>query len=454
MSEKVRFRPIATHEDLDSDLRFDRESLRGRFQRVRENSVALTNQLEIEDQVIQTCEDVSPTKWHLAHTTWFFETFILSQHLDGYESIDDQYAYLFNSYYQSVGPQFFRPRRGHLSRPTVAAVHDYRGYVERWMGDIFDRADDETWALAAPIIEVGLHHEQQHQELILTDIKDVLSYNPMAPAPYSPPEKISSGAETEIADFAWVAFAGGVYPFGHDFNRQRSGFAFDNESPCHDQLVAPFEIGSRLVTNREYLNFVEDGGYTKPHHWLSDAWATVEQDQWQAPVYWRNVEGEWHQYTLHGLARLDPDAPVSHVSFYETAAYASWAEARLPTEFEWELAASDASLQGNFLDIPSVRATDPMAAPSPKPAANTGAEINQLFGDVWEWTQSPYTPYRGFKPLKGNLGEYNGKFMCNQMVLRGGSCATPRGHMRSTYRNFFFPHARWQFSGIRLARDT
>ena len=454
MSEKVKSRPIASVDEENRADRLDRETWRSKFRKIREQSVVLTDPLEIEDQVVQTCEDVSPTKWHLAHTTWFFETFVLGRFLDGYEPVDDQYRYIFNSYYQSVGPQYSRPRRGVLSRPTVSEVHEYRAHVERRMGEFFDAAPEEAWTEAVPVIEIGLHHEQQHQELILTDIKDILSYNPLAPAPYAPPSDMSSRVGAKASDMSWFQFGGGIFPFGHDSERDGAGFAFDNESPCHKQLVEPFALASRPVINREYLDFMEDGGYREPRHWLSDVWATVEKDRWAAPVYWRRQDGQWHEYTLHGLAPLDPNAPVSHISFYEAAAYASWANARLPTEFEWELAAGGVSVEGNLLDIPSIEAAGPMQAPAPKPATPQGTRIQKMFGDVWEWTQSPYTPYRGFKPLSGSLGEYNGKFMCNQMVLRGGSCATPGGHIRHTYRNFFFPHSRWQFSGVRLARDV
>lgn len=429
----------------------DRASMKAEFHRIRLNSVALTNPLEIEDQVIQTSDETSPTKWHLAHMTWFFETLVLNPLHPHYQTLNDTYDYLFNSYYQSVGPQYSRPRRGFLTRPTVSEVHDYRAYVERSMEEFFANASDDVWQQAAKIVEVGLHHEQQHQELILTDIKEVLSHNPLMAAPYAAPAVPPSSAEAP--PLGWTAFEGGLYDFGHDPNAPHAGFAFDSECPRHKQLIRPFELASRPVTTGEFLQFVEAGGYDEAGYWLSDGWAVVEARGWRHPAYWHHIDNVWHEYTLAGLQPLNEAAPVAHVSFYEAAAYAAWAGLRLPTEFEWELAANSLPIEGNLLDFAGTKTTDPFCAPMPRAAKAGGSELTQMFGDVWEWTQTPFLPYPGFQALTGALGEYNGKFMCNQMVLRGGSCATPRDHIRQTYRNFFFPDQRWQFSGFRLARD-
>lgn len=431
----------------------DRETLRTAFVRVRANTIALTNPLEIEDQVVQTCEEVSPTKWHLGHTSWFFETLILKPFLPDYEPMDERYEYIFNSYYNAVGPQFSRPHRGLLSRPTVSEIHDYRAYIERWMETFFRTADAKTWARAAYAIEVGLHHEQQHQELILTDIKEVLSHNPLAPAPYAPGRQVLHPSRPQAVQ--WHAFEGGLSLIGHDPAASGATFAFDNECPRHEELITPFELASRPVTNREFLTFVKEGGYQDPAHWFSDGWALVQQQGWTAPLYWQCIDGEWRHYTLCGLMALDPHAPVSHVSFYEASAYASWAGARLPTEFEWEHAAATQEVpsQANLLDFSSAaQAAAPVDAPRPR-AVPSDQGLSQMFGDVWEWTMSPYAPYRGYQTFSGPLSEYNGKFMCNQYVLRGGACTTPRDHIRRTYRNFFPPDARWQLSGFRLARD-
>ena len=426
--------------------RLDRDALRARFERVRAQSIALTNPLEIEDQVVQTCDDVSPTKWHLAHTTWFFETFVLVPHAGDYAALDERYAYLFNSYYQAVGPQFSRPHRGHLTRPTVAEAHDYRGHVDRGMQAFFAEATHAAWRAAAPVIELGLHHEQQHQELVLTDIKDVLSRNPLYPAPYS--LAADERSEALPPQLGWRSYDGGIYKIGHEPAR---GFAFDNESPRHEVLLRPFELADRPVTNRDYTAFLADGGYEKPQHWMADGWARVKAEGWTRPRYWIGEDGGFSEYTLAGPVALDPDAPVSHLSAFEALAFADWAGARLPTEFEWEVAATGERPGGHFLDVAPSGAR---AVEAPHPRARRDAGDTQMFGDVWEWTQSAYHPYPGYKPPAGALGEYNGKFMASQLVLRGGSCATPRDHFRPTYRNFFYPHQRWQFTGVRLARDA
>ena len=431
-----------------------REVLQAAFNRIRANTIALTNPLEIEDQVVQTCEEVSPTKWHLGHTSWFFETLILKPLLPGYEVLNERYEYIFNSYYNAVGPQFSRPHRGVLSRPTVAEIHDYRAHVERSMNVFFRNADAQTWERAASSVEVGLHHEQQHQELILTDIKEVLSHNPLSPAPYTPGRQVPHPVLTQTLQ--WCGFEGGASMIGHDPGAKDATFAFDNECPRHKVLLHPFELACRPVTNREFLVFVEEGGYRDPTHWFSDGWTLLQQQGWTAPLYWNSDSGRWRHYTLCGDMDLNLDAPVAHVSFYEASAYAAWAGARLPTEDEWEHAAAAQSLPShiNLLDFSTTgEAAAPVDAPRPLAAPSNNQSLTQMIGDVWEWTMSPYTPYRGFQTLDGPLSEYNGKFMCNQYVLRGGACTTPRDHFRLTYRNFFQPEARWQFSGFRLARD-
>jgi ergothioneine biosynthesis protein EgtB len=422
----------------------DPESLERRYRTVRAATRALSDPLPFEDQVIQSMPDVSPTKWHLAHTTWFFETFILKPRLRSYTEFHPQYDYLFNSYYHTVGTMHARPRRGLLSRPTVREVDDYRTHVDAAMLRLFNEACSGHWNEIAPLVELGLSHEQQHQELMLTDIKHVLSCNPLFPAAYDdPPASGAAASET-----GWRGFDGGIVSIGADGSR----FAFDNESPRHDVLLPPFRLATKPVTNGEFLAFMEDGGYDRVDLWLSDGWIRVNEEGWRAPLYWLERDGEWFEFTLAGLKTLDPHRPVAHVSYYEADAYAAWAGARLPTEFELELAAASCDpLCGNQFDSPD--AATPVCAPEPRPAgaADEGGGLQQVFGDVWEWSASAYAAYPGFRPLAGSLGEYNGKFMCNQLVLRGGSCATPRGHLRASYRNFFPPAARWQFSGIRLA---
>jgi len=382
--------------------------------------------------------DCSPTKWHLAHTSWFFETFILAESAEPYAPLDTRYAYLFNSYYEAVGERHPRPERGLLSRPTVEEVYQYRAYVDRLMSDLLDRSPAAALPSFEPRLTLGLHHEQQHQELILTDIKSVLALNPMQPVykASEPPKRHRSAA------LGWLDFEGGLYCIGH----QGLEFAFDNEGPQHEELLQPFSLASRAVTSAEFLEFIEDGGYQRPDLWLSAGWYTVQSQNWQAPLYWQRSGSKWWHMTLSGLREVDPAEPVCHVSYFEADAFARWREARLPTEAEWEVAAAGASPEGNFMDSGWLH---PVAA-----ADDGGSTPTQMFGDVWEWTQSSYSPYPGYRPLPGALGEYNGKFMCNQYVLRGGSCATPASHIRPTYRNFFPPEARWQFSGIRLARDA
>ena len=393
--------------------------------------------LETEDYMVQAMPNASPAKWHLGHVTWFFETFILKSHLSGYRAPNPAYEYLFNSYYNGAGPQFSRHERGLLSRPTVAQTYEFRSHVDRSMLDLVEATEPSRLPYVGSLIELGLNHEQQHQELLFTDLKYNLSVNPLRPT-Y---EGKRSPRGEAVHPLHWVDFRGGMQSIGHD----AVGFAFDNEWPRHQTFIAPYRLASRLVTNGEYVEFIEEGGYEDPDLWLSDGWRTAKELEWRAPLYWEKVGGEWHAFTLSGMQSVDENGPVSHVSYYEADAYARWRGKRLPTEQEWEHAAAPEPIDGNFAES---------GLHHPMPASSDGAGVRQLFGDLWEWTQSPYTPYPGYRPLEGTLGEYNGKFMVNQMVLRGGSCVTPRSHIRPTYRNFFPPDARWQFTGIRLADDA
>jgi ergothioneine biosynthesis protein EgtB len=407
-------------------------SLSERYQQVRQLSESICCPLATEDYVIQSMPDVSPPKWHLAHTTWFFETFLLAPNLPQYEVFHPKFGYLFNSYYEAVGRRHPRPQRGLLSRPTVEEIYRYRTHVDQAMQSLFSQQDVTLEAL----ILLGLHHEQQHQELLLTDIKHILAINPLRPAYRS--DIVPIQQKPSASPEQWLDYPGGLHMLGYG----GSEFAFDNESPAHQVYLQDYYLASRLVTNAEYLEFMQAGGYSNPDYWLSEGWATVQTEQWQAPLYWEQIDGNWWVMTLSGLRAVDLTEPVCHVSFYEADAFARWAGKRLPTEAEWEAAAAQVPLQGNFLAQEQYH---------PLPAAGV-TRPDQLFGDVWEWTQSAYLPYPGFKPAAGAVGEYNGKFMCNQMVLRGGSCVTPPHHIRSTYRNFFPPSTRWQFSGIRLAQ--
>ena len=401
-----------------------RAALVARFDEVRAHTLALAAPLSAEDQCVQSMPDASPVKWHLAHTSWFFEAVVLVPHMAGYRAFNDRFFYLFNSYYEALGPRHARPQRGLLTRPSLAEVHAYRAHVDAAMHRFLETAQGAAWAAAEPLVALGLNHEQQHQELILTDVLHALWSNPLLPA-YDP----SGAPALRLAGTApaqgWVAMPGGTVSVGHGGD----GFAFDNETPRHRVLLQPFEIADRLVTCGEYAQFVDDGGYEQPAWWLSDGWAAAQTQGWKAPAYWlapddpRAPSGHWQVFGLNGVRPRVDSEPVSQLSFYEAAAYAAWAGARLPTEFEWEAAA---------------------ASPA----------MTQLTGHVWQWTRSSYDPYPGFRPLTGAVAEYNGKFMVSQVVLRGGSRATPAGHTRPTYRNFFPPGARWQFSGLRLARDA
>jgi ergothioneine biosynthesis protein EgtB len=393
-------------------------------------SLRLTEGLSAEDQMLQSMPDASPTKWHLAHTTWFFETFVLEPNVRGYRVRHPRFKHLFNSYYKQLGSHPHRASRGLMSRPSLREVLDYRAYID----EAIARHVEELPPDAVTLLELGLNHEQQHQELMVTDVKHGLWSGPLGPEEAAE----RPGPRTIAPKLKWVEFAGGIVNVGHE----GGGFSFDNECPRHEVLLRPFALATRAVTNGEYVQFMADGGYRRPELWLSEGWDTVVNQQWTAPLYWeRRDDGRWWQFTNKGMTPVDSAEPVCHISYFEADAYARWSGCRLPSEQEWELAANQNATRGAMLEDMTLR-----------PQAAKGDGMQQLFGDVWEWTASPYMPYPGFVPAAGLIGEYNGKFMCNQMVLRGGSCATPASHIRATYRNFFPPHARWQFSGIRLAK--
>jgi ergothioneine biosynthesis protein EgtB len=416
----------------------DRRTAVERFETVRRETESLAANLTGEDQSIQSMPDASPTKWHLGHTTWFFETFLLTRFDADYRQYDPAFGYLFNSYYEAAGPRHPRPERGLLSRPTVDIVMAYRDHVSTAMARLIERATEAEWGGIAALLDLGIHHEQQHQELILMDVKHVFSMNPLLPAYQAPQLQVQAPARP----VDWVDFPGGLNQIGH----AGSGFAFDNEGPRHKVWLEPFRLATRPVTCGDYLGFIEAGGYQRPEFWLSDGWATVRGQNWQAPLYWLRDDEEWSVFTLSGRRRLNPAEPVCHLSFYEADAFARWAGKRLPTEVEWEIAAQGLPISGNFADRGHLHpCADGSSDPIPQP--------RQMYGDVWEWTASPYTAYPRFRPAAGAIGEYNGKFMCNQIVLRGGSAVTPSGHIRATYRNFFPPSARWAFAGLRLAED-
>ncbi|HEX7020962.1 MAG TPA: ergothioneine biosynthesis protein EgtB [Gemmatimonadaceae bacterium] len=415
-------------------------SLAERYAAVRAQTEALCDPLETEDYVVSSMPDVSPTKWHLAHTSWFFETFVLADHDAAYRSPHPRYAFLFNSYYVQAGERHCRAKRGLATRPTVDEVFAYRAHVDEAMQRLIGRIDDDVAHSAAGLIELGLHHEQQHQELLLTDIKHVFWTNPLRPTYRDHVQEPALASH----DPAWVTVPEGVYRIGHAGH----GFAYDNEGPRHRVFLESYRLASRLVTNGEYLAFVEDGGYGRPELWLSAGLAVVQDRHWEAPLYWeRDDAGSWSEFTLAGtrpLAGFALDEPACHVSYYEADAFARWAGARLPTEFEWEAAAATRPVDGHFVDAERFH---PAAAPGVR-------ELEQLYGDLWQWTQSAYVGYPNYRPAPGAIGEYNGKWMADQWVLRGASCATPHSHARHTYRNFFPSDARWQFSGIRLARGA
>lgn len=416
----------------------DPAKLLEQYKAVRQQTELLVSPLSAEDQMVQSCPEASPTKWHLAHTSWFFETFILSQHLRNYRPFHPRFRALFNSYYNAIGPQPEKALRNTFSRPGLEEIQQYRRYTDEHMHRLLDSGEASEEVLR--LTELGANHEQQHQELLITDIKHAFWVNPLHPAyqknsapPASdggePPQRLQTHEE-------------GLYKIG----ASGDDFHFDNEAPRHKVYVQRFRLASRLVTCGEYLAFMEDYGYTRPELWLSDGWNALKTHGWSAPLYWQKSGSEWQQFTCSGMRKINEHEPVCHVSYYEADAFARWAGARLPTEFEWEVVASGSPVRGNLLEKGFFHPVTLGAASKQHPA--------QIFGDVWEWTASAYLPYPGFQPAKGALGEYNGKFMCNQMVLRGGSCVTPASHVRATYRNFFTPETRWQFSGIRLADDN
>jgi ergothioneine biosynthesis protein EgtB len=420
-----------------ANINAQESSLISDFEKVRQDSERICAPLEIEDYGIQTFPDVSPPKWHLAHSSWFFETFILKPFYRNYNEYDPLFAHLFNSYYEQVGTFHPRPERGLLSRPTVKQIYAYRAHIDESMRILLsNKRHDELETIQLRTV-IGIHHEQQHQELLLTDIKHIFAYNPSRPA-YRNLAMPEPGIPLSLD---WHEQPGGIYDIGTNFSDL---FVFDNETPRHKQYIQPFKIASRLTTNSEYLAFINDDGYSRPEFWLSDGWKTLNTNNWQHPLYWQQENNEWYEMTLGGLRPLDLHAPVSHISFYEAAAYAAWAGKRLASEAEWEIVARDLPVNGNLREHDYLQ---PLAAyENDKPV--------QFYGDTWEWTQSSYSPYPGYKPAAGALGEYNGKFMSSQMILRGGSCLTPTNHIRASYRNFFYPKDRWQVTGIRLAEDT
>lgn len=455
---------------VNTDQLLDRTELIRRFRLVRQVSERICAPLAIEDYGLQAMEDVSPASWNLAHTTWFFEQFLLKEFVDQYEPVDENYFYLFNSYYVQAGPRHLRDRRGLVSRPTVAQIYDYRRIIDDRVEKLLAGLSDSDYRTAHQIMLIGINHEQQHQELQLTDLKYNLSLNPLRPA-YDPDLQIGqriSGNGAGTLQPEWIEFGEGLRTIGYEGD----DFFYDNERPVHKAYLHPYAIRSTLVSNREYLEFIEDGGYERQPLWLSDGWAVREREGWDSPLYWEKRDGVWMTYTLAGMKELALDEPVTHISQYEADAFATWAGKRLPTEQEWETAAREtgsspggANMQDDWRFHPRPAASPGSRIPrddtqqsqpdnSPNPDINAGGTtIHQLFGDVWEWTNSAYLPYPGYKPPEGAIGEYNGKFMSGQMVLRGGSCVTPRDHIRATYRNFFHPDKRWQFTGIRLAES-
>ncbi len=422
----------------------DVTALAQRLKESRALSTELASHLTEEDMVVQAMDDASPAKWHLAHTTWFYESFVLQPYLARYKQFSDDFSYCFNSYYVSKGARHPRPHRGLLTRPSAQEVLNYRAHVDAHLVEMLDTLAQhpEEYAVVAPLVEVGINHEQQHQELMLTDILALFARQPLQPVFKSDGKSTSSN--TAPAPLSWVPFRGGVCEIGH----AGPGFSYDNEGPRHHVLIHPFKLAHRCVTNSEWITFIEDGGYEDPLAWLAEGWDVVQRKQWTAPEYWEKKDDVWHQMTLSGLHPVEHAAPVCHVSYYEADAFARWAGKRLPTEFEWEHASTQTTHDNepNTLGHGRLRSS---------PAKAIQAETaTQMIGDVWEWTSSAYQAYPGYQAPEGALGEYNGKFMCSQYVLRGGSCVTPAGHVRHTYRNFFYPSQRWQFMGLRLADNA
>jgi ergothioneine biosynthesis protein EgtB len=432
---------------------YDRAALIDAFMTMRRQTEKLCEPLETEDYVVQSVTDVSPPKWHLAHTSWFFENFVLDPHTAGYERFHPMYAYLFNSYYNLAGKYHPRVKRGILSRPTVKDIYAFRAHVTEKTVDLLNRANEEKLQELGEIVTLGINHEQQHQELLVTDIKHILWCNPLEPVYRERPE-VATAAPPRMG---WLDIVGGL----HEIGFKADGFCFDNELPRHKTYLNDYRIADRLVTNGEFMEFIRDGGYKRSDLWLSDGWYTLNEQSWEAPMYWEDRDGEWWNFTLAGMRKIDPNEPVVHISHYEADAYARWAGKRLPSEPEWEHAVAGLPYEGNFVESERYH-------PAPASSSNAGDALSshttvgealqprrrQFYGDVWEWTGSAYLPYPGFEPLPGAVGEYNGKFMSSQMVLRGGSCATPQNHIRNTYRNFFQPYLRWQFMGMRLAEDA
>ncbi len=422
---------------FDSPIFADRAAIHDRYSHVRAQSLALADPLSAEDWMLQSMPDASPVKWNLAHTSWFFETFILKKFAPDYAEFHPKFGYLFNSYYNQIGKMHPRPERGLLSRPTASDIRAYRDYVDSAMVRLIEGGTDDLASQIAPLIALGLAHEEQHQELLLTDVKHALFQNSLLPAAYE--RRDTDDMATPIV-LRFEEMEGGLCDIGWDGD----GFAFDNEGPRHKVFLQPFRLANRLVTNAEFIEFIDDGAYENPTLWLSDAWALIQNEEWRAPLYWRRDDAVWRRFSLFGEEEIDPHAPISHISQYEAAAYAYWAGARLPTEFEWEAAASLFDAEGRFSEN---------GRPQEPQRADQNTRIAQLYGDCWEWTASAYVAYPKYAPPAGAVGEYNGKFMSGQMVLRGGSCATAAGHIRASYRNFFPANARWQFSGVRLAQD-
>lgn len=406
------------------------------YRTVREISRSLSARLSDADATVQSMPDASPTKWHLAHTTWFFETMVLVPRLSCYRLFDESFGFLFNSYYDTIGARQPRPKRGLITRPSLEVIYDYRTHVDAAVERLLCDAPSPD---LAELIELGCHHEQQHQELLLTDILHLFAQTPLLPAYKDPgPIAVDPNADQTLG---YKSVQGGVVEIGHN----GEGFAFDCEGPRHSVFLEPFRLADRLISNQEWIEFIRDGGYDNPLLWLSEGWARARSENWTMPLYWDKRDDEYWAMTLRGAQPIDPAAPVCHVSYFEADAFATWARRRLPTEAEWEHAAGDVSQTGNFLESGRLR---------PKPAVKATGEVRQMFGDVWEWTRSAFSPYPRFRAAEGAIGEYNGKFMCGQFVLRGGSCVTAADHVRPTYRNFFPPDARWQFSGLRLAEDA
>lgn len=410
-----------------------RAALVARYEFVRTHTESLCKPLAIDDYQVQSIIQTSPPKWHIAHVSWFFETFVLAKFRPGYKPFDERFDFVFNSYYYTHGEMYARSQRGLLSRPTVEEIYRYRAHIDDNMRELITAGDESIWQELVFLVELGLNHEQQHQELLLMDIKHNFSVNPVAPA-YRDDLSVPSG---EAREMRWLERSGGIRQIGHE----GSGFAFDNETPRYQVLIQNHRLADRFITNGEYLEFIEAEGYQDPALWLADGWALLQHENWRHPLYWKNNDGDWTQFTLGGPRQLSINEPVCHISFYEADAYARWAGKRLPLESEIEALLAEQEVQGNFINNDFLH---------PMPASDAG----QWYGDLWAWTTSPYTAHPGFRPLEGSMGEYNGKFMSNQMVLKGGCCITPAEHVRASYRNFFYPHERWAFTGLRLAEDA